>query len=92
MTNATIVRALAGLAALALVASPAIVAGLRQAATWLRSRQVQTIPTPASVGINEMRTVLELANRLKAAGLTDGVMLCQQLLDVMLGNQTKAKK
>jgi hypothetical protein len=46
----------------------------------------------AGVGISEMRTVLELANKLKAAGLTDGVMLCQQLLDVMLGNAPKAKK
>ena len=38
-----------------------------------------------------MRLVLDLAARLKAAGCSEGVALCQQLLDVMLGN-TKAKK
>jgi hypothetical protein len=43
-----------------------------------------------------MRTVLDLASRMRQAGCTDGVALCQQLLDVMLkGNRqepaTKAK-
>lgn len=84
-------RALAGLAAVALVAAPAIVAGYRKASAWLGAQKKDTPPTPG-VGLAEMRTVLDLANKMKAAGLTDGVMLCQQLLDVMLGNGPKAKK
>lgn len=86
------VRIAAGLAALALVAAPAVVAGYRKAAAWIGSQKNTPPMQSASVGISEMRTVLELANRLKAAGLTDGVTLCQQLLDVMLGNQPRAKK
>ena len=39
----------------------------------------------------DMRLVLDLAARLKADGVADGVALCQQLLDVMLTG-TKAKK
>jgi hypothetical protein len=39
-----------------------------------------------------MHVVLDLATRLRAAGCTEGVALCQQLLDVMLGNAPKAKK
>jgi hypothetical protein len=38
-----------------------------------------------------MRLVLDLAARLKADGVTEGVALCQQLLDVMLSG-SKAKK
>jgi hypothetical protein len=38
-----------------------------------------------------MHVVLDLATRLRAAGCSEGVALCQELLDVMLGN-SKAKK
>jgi hypothetical protein len=90
MTDA--LRFVAGLAALALVAAPAIMAGYRKAAARLGSSRPEAAPTAPGVGIAEMRTVLELANKLKASGLVEGVALCQQLLDVMLGNQPKAKK
>lgn len=47
----------------------------------------------------DMKTILELAARLKAKGCDAGVSLCQQLLDVMLGSSpapqqhsAKAKK
>ena len=36
-----------------------------------------------------MRLVLDLAARLKADGVADGVALCQQLLDVMLTGKAK---
>jgi hypothetical protein len=91
MTDATI-RTLAGLAAVGVLAAPAIVAGCRKATAWVGSQKTTPPLQSAGVGISAMRTVLELANKLKAAGLTDGVMLCQQLLDVMLGNAPKAKK
>lgn len=88
MNYETLIQLLAGVAALALVASPAVVAGFGKASTWFK----QARPEPAGIGIADMQTVLDLANRCRAAGLTEGVALCQQLLDVMLGNQTKAKK
>jgi len=90
MTDA--LQLFAGLAAVALIAAPAIMAGYRKAAAWLGSSRPEAAPAATGVGIAEMRTVLELANKLKAAGIVEGVALCQQLLDVMLGNQPKAKK
>lgn len=41
---------------------------------------------PETESLADMRTILELAARLKAQGCDEGVALCQQLLDVMLGN------
>ena len=92
MNNAALIQLIAGLAALALVASPAVMAGLSKATTWLKQVRPETKPEAAGIGIADMQTVLDLANRCRAEGLTEGVALCQQLLDVMLGNQTKAKK
>ena len=91
MTDAAI-RIAAGLAALALLASPAVLAGLRKAQAWINNRAVEGgTEKVAAPGLADMRLVLDLAARLKAAGCSEGVALCQQLLDVMLGN-TKAKK
>lgn len=91
MTDAAI-RTAAGLAALALLASPAVLAGLRKAQAWIKNRAVESgTEKVAAPGLVEMRIVLDLAAKLKAAGCSEGVALCQQLLDVMLGN-TKAKK
>lgn len=92
MNYETLIQLAAGVAALALVASPAVMAGLSKAATWLKQVRPDNGPKPSGIGIADMQTVLELANRCRAEGLTEGVALCQQLLDVMLGNQTKAKK
>lgn len=50
------------------------------------------VPLPTINGnqdLSDMRTVLELASRLKAAGCSEGVDLCQQLIDVMLNSKTK---
>lgn len=92
MTDAAI-RIVAGLACLALVASPALLGGYRKAQAWLQDRAVEGRDQKApGVGLSDMRLVLDLAARLKAAGCMDGVALCQQLLDVMLGGQPKAKK
>ena len=86
-----VLRLVAGLAAVGLIAAPAIMAGYRKASAWLGSRKGE--PAQATgIGLAEMRTVLDLATKLKAAGLADGVTLCQQLLDVMLCNGPKAKK
>lgn len=92
MTDAAI-RIVAGLACLAVIAAPALLGGLRTAKAFLQSRAVEgRTEKAAGVGIADMRLVLDLAARLKAAGCTEGVTLCQQLLDVMLGGQPKAKK
>lgn len=92
MTNENLIQLVAGLAAVALVAAPAVMAGFGKARAWLKQVRPEAAPAAAGIGLAEMRTVLELANRCRAEGLTEGVSLCQQLLDVMLGNQTKAKK
>lgn len=92
MTNEALIQLVAGLAAVALVAAPAIMAGYRKAAAWLQQVRPDLAPKSAGIGLADMQTVLELANRCRAEGLTEGVALCQQLLDVMLGNHTKAKK
>ena len=93
MSVDVLVRIAAGLAAVAVVAAPAGMAIYRKAAAWINTRQAEQ---PQGVSISDMRTVLDLASRMRQAGCTDGVALCQQLLDVMLkGNRqepaTKAK-
>jgi hypothetical protein len=86
------VRIVAALAAVALLAAPAlsrVVEGVRAA---LAARRPEAPGDKAvSVTGKDLHIVLDLATRLKAAGLAEGVALCQQLIDVMLGN-TKAKK
>jgi hypothetical protein len=76
-----VVRLCAALAAFALVASPALVAVWKKAAAWLSAKREAS---PAEVGLAEMRTVLDLAARLRDAGNAEGVELCQKLIDVML--------
>jgi len=88
-----LVRIAAGLAAVAVVAAPAGMAIYRKAAAWLATRRAEQ---PQGVSVSDMRTVLDLASRMRQAGCTDGVALCQQLLDVMLKSNrqepaTKAK-
>jgi len=85
-----LIRIVAGLAAVALAGAPA--------AAWVVGQVKARLATSgteaeAPIGIREMRTVLDLAERCKAAGCVDGVSLCQQLIDVMLGGcPGKAKK
>ena len=76
-----LVRIVAAVAALALVASPLVVAAYEQARGWLSRR-----PSPAGkdATLQDMTTVLEIANRLRLAGCEDGVDLCEKLISVML--------
>lgn len=95
MTDAVvfIVRVVAGVACVALFAAPALLGTFHQAKAWLTSHRVEAADEKAAAPtIGDMRLVLDLAARLKAAGCADGVALCQQLLDVMLGNSPKGKK
>ena len=86
------IRIVAALAAVGLVAGPAIAALARKAQAHWKDRAVEAAgEAAAGVTGKDMHTVLDLAARLKAAGCMEGVSLCQQLLDVMLGN-TKAKR
>ncbi len=86
-----LIRIVAGVAAVALAGAPA--------ASWVvgkvKTRLAAGGPEAeaAAIGIREMRTVLDLAERCKSAGCVDGVSLCQQLIDVMLGGcPGKAKR
>jgi hypothetical protein len=88
-----VVRVVAGLACVAVLVAPALLAGYRKAKAFIQSRAVEGgTEKAAAPSLADMRLVLDLAARLKAAGCVDGVALCQQLLDVMLGNAPKAKK
>jgi len=95
MTNEDIIRAAAALAAVALLAAPATSSMVATIRGWLAARPRPAAPIAADETearrLADMRLVLDLAARLKADGVTEGVALCQQLLDVMLSG-SKAKK
>lgn len=80
-----LVRVGAGLAAAALVASPYLVAATKRVKAWLAR---PAAPTDAT--LQDMTVVLELANRLRLAGNSEGVALCQQLIDCMLKPRAKS--
>jgi hypothetical protein len=87
-----IIRLIAGLAAVGLVAAPAATAvAAKIKAGWQNRALEGGVEKTATVTAKDLHIVLDLATRLKAAGLSDGVALCQQLIDVMLGNTPKAK-
>lgn len=94
MTDAVVlfVRVAAGLACVAVLAAPALLGLWHKAGDWLASSPVESPAQAAGPSLADMRLVLDLAARLKSAGCTDGVALCQQLLEVMLGTSAKAKK
>lgn len=77
-----LVRVCAALAAVALVASPVVVAAYKAAQGWLS----RTRPQSEDVTLSDMRLVLEIANRLRLRGNEDGVDLCEKLLNVMLAS------
>lgn len=70
-------RAAAVVAAAAIVAGPHLVAALPSVIRWRATE------------VDDAHTVLEIARRLQKAGVTDGVKLCQQLLDVLLKPEKK---
>ena len=93
MTLDAVVRIVAALAAVGLVAGPALAALAAKAKARWQIRAVEGAGEAApSVTGKDMHVVLDLATRLRAVGCSEGVALCQQLLDVMLGNTSKAKK
>jgi hypothetical protein len=88
-----VIRAVAALAAVGIVAGPAIAALARKAqAGWKENPLEGAGEATAVVTARDLHIVLDLATRLKAAQCMEGVALCQQLLDVMLGNTPKGTK
>lgn len=75
-----LVRIAAAVAALALVASPLVVGAWGKVQGWLARRS----PAGKDATLQDMTTVLEIANRLRLAGCEDGVDLCEKLISVML--------
>lgn len=93
MTFDAAVRIVAALAAVGLLAAPALARVVEGVRATLAARRVEAGGEKApGVSTQDLHVVLDLATRLKAAGLIEGVTLCQQLIDVMLGNSPKAAK
>lgn len=82
--NATALQMCAAAAAVAVIASPYAAPVAKKICTWIASLGAGRQPEVAGVTERDMHTVLELAARLKAIGCTEGVGLCQELLDVFL--------
>jgi hypothetical protein len=82
--NATAIQMCAAAAAVAFLLAPYAAPVVQKARAWFASLGTNRQPQVASVTERDMHTVLELAARLKAIGCTDGVSLCQELLDVFL--------
>jgi hypothetical protein len=75
VTTDALIRTLAAVAAIAVVAGPRLVALVRSAVAGGR-QEVSPLA--------DAHTILEIARRLQVAGKAKGVELCQQLIDVML--------
>jgi len=90
MSYDLLIRAVAGVAAVALIGTPAIAFVARKAKEWL-TRTVTEEKAAGGTSLDDMRIVLDMASRLRACGNTDGVHLCQQLLDVMLAQPEAIK-
>lgn len=75
-------RVVAAVAAVALVASPVVVGAWGKAKALLS----RGVITPVDPTLQDMRLVLEIANRLRLRGNEDGVDLCEKLLNVMLAS------
>ena len=92
MSLDVVIRAVAALAAVGLLAGPAITALVAKAKAGWKDNPLEAATEKATVTARDLHTVLDLATRLRAAQCMEGVALCQQLLDVMLGNTPKGKK
>lgn len=88
LDNETLLRAGAVVAAVALVAGQRLV----EFAKATVQRVWKKAPVSQVVTRDDTHTVLEIARRLKDAGNTAGVALCQQLLDVMLNPKEQKTK
>ena len=89
--NATALQMCAAAAAVAFLAAPYAAPVVQKIRSWFATLGTSRQPEVAGVTERDMHTVLELAARLKAIGCTDGVSLCQELLDVFL-TPAKAKE
>lgn len=89
--NATAFQMCAAAAAVAVIAAPFAAPVGQKIRSWIGTLGSSRQPEIVGVTERDMHTVLELAARLKAIGCTDGVSLCQELLDVFL-TPAKAKE
>lgn len=89
--NATVLQMCAAAAAVAFLAAPYAAPVVKKIRSWIATIGAGRQAEVAGVTERDMHTVLELAARLKAIGCTDGVSLCQELLDVFL-TPAKAKE
>ena len=89
--NATALQMCAAAAAVAFLAAPYAAPMVQKARAWIATLGTSRQPEIVGVTERDMHVVLELAARLKAIGCTDGVSLCQELLDVFL-TPAKAKE
>ena len=83
LTNETIVRVAAFVAAIAVLSGPSVWARIKSV-RW--SSFLPSMPR-RSDAMSDAHTILEIAGRLSAAGNTAGVELCQKLIDVMMSQQ-----
>lgn len=87
------VKILAAVAAVALFVAPYIPAAFSRLSAFVKSLHVPSLPSaPSGIGVEDMTTVLHLANKLRLEGNAEAVALCQQLLDAMLGYKPGGKK
>ena len=89
--NATALQMCAAAAAVAFLAAPYAAPVVQKIRAWFATLGTSRQPEIVGVTERDMHVVLELAARLKAIGCTDGVSLCQELLDVFL-TSAKAKE
>jgi hypothetical protein len=82
MINDVVLRALAVVAMVAVVAGPSLVAYAKA----IFSSQKGGIKE--SVMLDDAHTVVEIARRLQKSGNQKGADLCKNLLDVMLSSET----
>ena len=82
--NATVLQVCLAAAAVAVIAAPFATPLVQKIRSWIGTIGTSTKPKIAGVTERDMHVVLELAARLKSIGCTDGVSLCQELLDVFL--------
>ena len=87
--NATVLQMCAAAAAVAFLAAPYAAPVVQKIRNWFASLGTSRQPEVIGVTERDMHVVLELAARLKAIGCTDGVSLCQELLDVFLTAKVK---
>ena len=82
--NATVLQIGAAALAAFVIAAPFAAPVVQKIRCWIGTIGTNRQPKIAGVTERDMHVVLELAARLKAIGCTDGVSLCQELLDVFL--------